>query len=177
MFTNDIARFLLPLMAQLETLVDLFGDAMGITGAFICIEGMAAAGIGGQIGLNLVYHPDLGWALFYYAGYLWGAICGGGISLTIGFWTWHDEKKFTFDQWEKWFFSFETTAGIHGVGGSYVYFMNETNPPTITGWGIGPSMGIGGGVAGARAYFHRAFDYMIPIWARRIIIPSGKYEW
>jgi len=163
-----------PLMSFLGAVVKIFGDVLGITGAFFCIEGMGILGGGGQIGLCFVYHPDLGWAMFYYFGYLWGAMKAGGVSIIAGFWTWHgDPDDFDFGDWEGWFSGIEGTGGA-AIIGSFMRFENETSPPTITGWGIG--VGGGGGffvgAATSRAKFYRAPDWMIPYELQGIIVPQ-----
>ena len=144
---------------------------LGITGAFICVEGFVVGGVGGQIGISLVFHPDLGWAMFYYWGYLWGAMIAGGFSIVAGFWTWHGEEKFTFGDWLNWFFCFEATGGMI-LGANFLHFINEGSPLRISGWGVGMGVGFGGGVAGARAKFYRAKNWMIPHDLRGIIVPE-----
>jgi hypothetical protein len=108
---DQSALMILNLMAFLEATVNVFGDILGISGAFICIEGMLVVEGGGHIGLCFVYHPDLGWAMYYYAGYLMGLMEAGGISIIAGFWTWLSKEEFTFDDWEGWFFNIVGTGG------------------------------------------------------------------
>lgn len=170
---QDDARFIIGLMAFLEAVVEVFGDETGITGAVICIEGIFVRGLGVQGGICFVYHPDLGWAMFLYAGYMWGAMKSEGATIYAGFWTWHgDPDDFEFGDWEEWFFSLEAT-GAKGIGGGFADFANETSPPTITGWIVGMGVGSPGlGVAAARAYFLKAPNWMIPYYLVGIIAPK-----
>jgi RHS repeat-associated protein len=163
----------LNLMAFLEAVVHVFGDIVGITGAFICIEGLAVVGGGGQGGLCLVYHPDLGWAMYTYAGYLLGGMESAGVAVVAGFWTWNHGRDFTFDDWKGWFFNVEGNAGAT-ISGGFVYFEDYYWPSRIKGWGVGAGAGIGGGVAFGRIKYYRAPDWMIPYFLWGKVVPQGK---
>lgn len=168
---------ILALMSYLESIVINFGDILGITGAFICFEGMGAIFVGAQGGVCLVFHPDLGWAMYLYAGFLLGPMITGGVAIIVGFWTWHGEKKFSFDDWTRWFYGPEGTGGLI-LSGSGIVFANEKGAnlinATITGWGIGIGVGWGGGIAWSTAYYKRAPDWMIPPWLWGIVVPQGS---
>ncbi|MBU7021523.1 MAG: hypothetical protein HXS41_10740, partial [Theionarchaea archaeon] len=170
---DQTALMILSLMAFLEALVNVFGDFYGISGAFICIEGMLVVGAGGQIGLCLTYHPDLGWAMYYYAGYLMGLMEAGGISIIAGFWTWLSKDRFTFDDWKGWFFNIAGTAGAE-ISGNIVYFEDYYWPPHIRGFGVGAGGGFGAGGAIGRAKYFRAEDWMIPYFLRGKVVPRGS---
>jgi RHS repeat-associated protein len=170
---DQTALMILNLMAFLEAFVNVLGDIYEISGAFICIEGMLVAGGGGQIGLCFVYHPDLGWAMYYYAGYLMGLMEAGGISIIAGFWTWLSKDKFTFNDWKGWFFNIVGTVGAE-ISGSAVYFEDYYWPPHIRGFGVGIGAGVGGGGAIGRATYFRAEDWMIPYFLWGKVVPKGS---
>jgi RHS repeat-associated protein len=85
--------YLLALMSELEAIVNTFGDVLGISGAFICIDGMAQLLFGVDVGLCYMYHPDLGWGLYTYSGWSGTLRVGAGISVVAGFFTWHNNTK------------------------------------------------------------------------------------
>jgi RHS repeat-associated protein len=161
------------MMAFLETVVELYGEELGITGAFLGIEGLAAGGLGVQGGVALVFHPDLGWAAFAYGGFMWGAMYGASVSIVGGFYTWHGSEDFTFRAWAGEFFSLEASAGIW-ISGSWFYFKDDNTPAKITGWGAGAgiSNGPGGGVAGVRTWWTRIRRESLPFWLQGTVVPQ-----
>ena len=108
---DHVAFEILVVMSFLEAAVDVFGDLWGITGAFLCIEGMGEVFVGIEGGLCLVYHPDLGWAAYIYGGIIVGPMIGGG-AIIAGFWTWHSKKPFEFSDWTRWFYGPEGMLGL-----------------------------------------------------------------
>ena len=164
------------LLSALETIVHFFGDTLGITGAFICLEGMGTGFFGVQGGVCLVYHPDLGWAMYLYGGILVGSMLAAGVSIIVGFWTWHGEKEFTFDDWTRWFYGPEITGGAK-LSVTLFKFANkkvaELINATITGWGFGIGAGVGFGAAWSSTYYMRAPNWMIPYWLKGIVVPKG----
>jgi hypothetical protein len=162
------------LMSLLEAIVNVFGDVLGISGAFICIEGMGDLlwyG-GGQGGVCLMYHPDLGWAYYTYTGSLRGLMMAGGVSIVAGFWTWHRERRFRFEDWEGLFEGTATAGGGSVLSFSVVKFNNTDY--TITGWGVGVGLGIGYGIAGFSSIYERAENWMIPLDLWGIVVPQGE---
>ncbi|MBU7025283.1 MAG: RHS repeat-associated core domain-containing protein [Theionarchaea archaeon] len=166
------------LMACYETVVELYGEELGITGAFLCFEGMASYGAGAQGGLALVFHPDLGWAAFAYGGYMLGAMFGTSVSLVAGFYKWNDPngRDFTFRAWAGKFFSLEASGGfLFGLSG--FYFEDYNTPARITGWGAG--VGIGpptpsGGVSAVVTWWKRIHSDSLPLWLRGIVVPDTQ---
>ncbi|MBU7017064.1 MAG: hypothetical protein HXS44_06110 [Theionarchaea archaeon] len=132
-----VASQAITLMTILEAIVLVYGEDLGKKGAFISFEGMGDLlwYFGGEAGVCLMYHHELGWAYYTYSCSLCGLMIAGGISVIAGFWTWHSEEKFTFDDWEGFFEGTVVTGGIGFISGSFVKFNNFGS--TITGWGGG----------------------------------------
>jgi RHS repeat-associated protein len=168
LFTEE-SLYLIELMSYLEAVVEVLGDDLGISGAFIFIEGMGEAlFFGAQGGVCLMYHPNTGWGMYTYKGSVRGFQIGANISLGAGFFTWHGESdRFTFDDWKGEFIGTDFSPVIF----TYNKFHNKDS--SITGWQVSVGAGIAIGVAGTHLYYSRASDWMIPLALRGIVVPQG----
>jgi RHS repeat-associated protein len=167
---------ILQLMSLLETMVESYGDTLGITGAFICLEGMGELFCGVEGGFCLTYHPDLGWAMYLYDGILVGPMAGTGVAAIAGFWTWHEEKPFEFSDWTEWFYGIEGMVGAGLISVSVVTFSNEKGAElinaAISGWGIGIGIGVGFGAAWSSANYTRVSRKWAPLWLWSKLAPE-----
>ena len=98
-----------------------------------------------------------------------------GVAVFVGFWKWKEEEDHTLDDWQKWFYGIEGTAGKGYISVGGIVFANEKRAElinaTIEGYGIGVGVEVGFGVAWSSAYYKRIHPKYAPLWLQHILAP------
>jgi hypothetical protein len=105
--------------------------------------------------------------MYTYKGWSGVLRIGFGVSIVVGFFKWHANEKFTFDDWKGEFMATEVSLT---AGGGFK-FHNEDS--SITGWGFNIGAGCAFGLSGVRTTYKRAEDWMIQGFLRGRVVPQG----